>query len=158
MESWAIKKTEHWRIDAFEQCCWEDSWDPLHSREVKAVNPKGNQSWIFIRRADAEAETLVTIICVMTVWYTVMRIILKNISIIPKTFLLPLIGPFLPSILKPFPSSSNHWSASCHYRLSHALQNFIWRKSCTIFSIFFFFGCFHPLYLFWVHIYCCMYQ
>ena len=57
MESWTIKKTENWRIDAFEHWCWEDSWDPLGSREVKVVNPKGNQSWIFIRRADAEAET-----------------------------------------------------------------------------------------------------
>ena len=29
---------------------------PLDSKEMKLVNPKGNQSWIFIRRADAEAE------------------------------------------------------------------------------------------------------
>ena len=27
-----------------------------HSKEIKPVNPKGNQPWIFIRRADAEAE------------------------------------------------------------------------------------------------------
>ena len=26
------------------------------SKETKPVNPKGNQPWIFIRRADAEAE------------------------------------------------------------------------------------------------------
>ena len=30
---------------------------PLDSKEIKPVNPKGNQSWIFIRKTDAEAET-----------------------------------------------------------------------------------------------------
>ena len=29
------------------------------SKEIKPVNPKGNQSWIFIGRTDAEAEALV---------------------------------------------------------------------------------------------------
>ena len=29
----------------------------LDFREIKPVNPKGNQSWIFIGRTDAEAET-----------------------------------------------------------------------------------------------------
>ena len=28
----------------------------LDCKEIKPVNPKGNQSWIFIRRTDAEAE------------------------------------------------------------------------------------------------------
>ena len=32
----------------------ESPWD---SKEIKPVNPKGNQSWIFIRKTDAEAET-----------------------------------------------------------------------------------------------------
>ena len=30
---------------------------PLDCKEIKAVSPKGNQSWIFIGRTDAEAET-----------------------------------------------------------------------------------------------------
>ena len=30
---------------------------PLDSKEIQPVHPKGNQSWIFIGRADAEAET-----------------------------------------------------------------------------------------------------
>ena len=34
----------------------EDSWDSLDCKEIKLVNPKGNQSWIFIARTDAEAE------------------------------------------------------------------------------------------------------
>ena len=29
---------------------------PLDCKEIKPVNPKGNQSWIFIGRTDAEAE------------------------------------------------------------------------------------------------------
>ena len=31
---------------------------PLDSKEIKSVNPKGNQPWIFIRGTDAEAEAL----------------------------------------------------------------------------------------------------
>ena len=31
---------------------------PLDCKEIKPVNPKGNQSWIFIRRTDAEAPIL----------------------------------------------------------------------------------------------------
>ena len=30
---------------------------PLDHKEIQPVNPKGNQSWIFIGRTDAEAET-----------------------------------------------------------------------------------------------------
>ena len=36
----------------------EDSLNPLDCKEMKQVNPKGNQSWIFIGRTGAEAETL----------------------------------------------------------------------------------------------------
>ena len=32
---------------------------PLNSKDIKQVNPKGNQSCIFIGRTDAEAETLI---------------------------------------------------------------------------------------------------
>ena len=30
---------------------------PLDSKEVQLVHPKGDQSWVFIGRTDAEAET-----------------------------------------------------------------------------------------------------
>ena len=30
---------------------------PLDCKKIQPVHPKGNQSWIFIGRADAEAET-----------------------------------------------------------------------------------------------------
>ena len=32
---------------------------PLDCKEIQPVNPKGNQSWIFIGRTDAESETLI---------------------------------------------------------------------------------------------------
>ena len=32
---------------------------PLDSKEIKQVNPKGNQPWIFIRRTDAGVEVLI---------------------------------------------------------------------------------------------------
>ena len=35
----------------------EDSWESLGLQEIQSVHPKGDQSWIFIRRTDAEAET-----------------------------------------------------------------------------------------------------
>ena len=35
----------------------EDSWDSFGLQGDQTVNPKGNQSWIFIGRIDAEAET-----------------------------------------------------------------------------------------------------
>ena len=34
----------------------EDLESPVDSKKIKPVNPKGNQSWIFIRKTDAEAE------------------------------------------------------------------------------------------------------
>ena len=56
-ESWAIKKAEHQRIDAFE-LWWEKTLEsPLDCKESQPVHPKGSQSWIFIGRTDAEAET-----------------------------------------------------------------------------------------------------
>ena len=30
---------------------------PLDSKEIQPVHPKGDQSWVFIGRTDAEAET-----------------------------------------------------------------------------------------------------
>ena len=57
-ESWTIKKAECQRIDAFEMWCWEKILEsPLDCKEIKPVNPKGNQPRIFIERTDAEAES-----------------------------------------------------------------------------------------------------
>ena len=35
----------------------EDSWESLGLQEIQPVHPKGDQSWLFIGRTDAEAET-----------------------------------------------------------------------------------------------------
>ena len=55
-ESWTIKKAEHW-INAFKLWCWRRLESPLNCKEVKPVNPKGNQPWIFTGRTVAKAET-----------------------------------------------------------------------------------------------------
>ena len=51
-ESWVPKNWCFWTV-AVEKTLES----PLDCRDIKPVNPKGNQSWIFIRRSDAEAET-----------------------------------------------------------------------------------------------------
>ena len=57
-ESWTVKKAE-----------WQKNWcywtmvlektleSPLDCKEIQPVHPKGDQSWMFIGRTDAEAET-----------------------------------------------------------------------------------------------------
>ena len=50
-ECWALK---NW---CFQTVVLEKTLEsPFDSKEIKAVNPKGNQPWIFIGRADVEAE------------------------------------------------------------------------------------------------------
>ena len=57
-ESWTIKKAEHWRIDAFGTVVLEKTLEnPLDWKEIQPVNPKGDQSWVFIGRTDVETET-----------------------------------------------------------------------------------------------------
>ena len=51
-ESWAQKNWCFWTV-----MLKKTLGSPLVCKEIQPVNPKGNQSWIFIRRTDAEAET-----------------------------------------------------------------------------------------------------
>ena len=55
-ERWTIKKVECQRTDAFKLWCWRRLLSPLDYKEIKPVNPKGNQPWILIGRTDTEAE------------------------------------------------------------------------------------------------------
>ena len=55
-ECWTIKKAEHQTTDAFE-LLEKILEGPLDCEEIKPLQTKGYQSWIFIRRTDAEAET-----------------------------------------------------------------------------------------------------
>ena len=57
-ESWTIKKAECWRIDGFELWCWRRLLRVLWTARRSNQYPKGNQSWIFIGRTDAEAPIL----------------------------------------------------------------------------------------------------
>ena len=56
-ESWTVKKAERRRINAFELWCWRRLESPLDCKEIQPVHPKGDKSWVFIGRSDAEAET-----------------------------------------------------------------------------------------------------
>ena len=57
-ESWTIKKAECQRIDAFELWCWRRFLRvPWTARRFNYLHPKGDQSWVFIRRTDTEGET-----------------------------------------------------------------------------------------------------
>ena len=58
-ESWAIKKAECWRIDAFELWYWRKLLRVLWSARRSNQSTKGNQTWMFMGRTDAEAETLI---------------------------------------------------------------------------------------------------
>ena len=51
-ESWALKNWCFWTVVL--------EWtleSPLDSKEIQSVHPKGNQSWMFIGKTDAKAET-----------------------------------------------------------------------------------------------------
>ena len=56
-ESWTIKKAERRRIDVLNCGVGEDSWESLDYKEIQPVHCQGDQSWIFIRGTDDEAET-----------------------------------------------------------------------------------------------------
>ena len=51
-----VKKVKCRRIDAFELWWWTLK-SPLDWKKIQPVHPKGDQSWVFIGRTDAEAET-----------------------------------------------------------------------------------------------------
>ena len=51
-ESWALKNWYFWPM-----VLEKTLESPLDCKEIQPVYPKGNQSWIFIGRTDAEAET-----------------------------------------------------------------------------------------------------
>ena len=50
-ESWALKNWCFWSV-----VLEKTLESPMESTEMKPVNPKGNQSWIFIGRTDDEAD------------------------------------------------------------------------------------------------------
>ena len=58
--TWELDYKESWVLNTW--CFWtvvleKTLESPLDCKEVRQVNPKGNQLWILIGRTDAEAET-----------------------------------------------------------------------------------------------------
>ena len=51
-ESWAVKNWCFWTV-----VLEKTLESPLDYKEIQPVHPKGDQSWVFIGRTDAEAET-----------------------------------------------------------------------------------------------------
>ena len=51
-ESWALKHWYFWTV-----VLEKTVESPLYCKEIQPVHPKGDQSWVFIGRTDAEAET-----------------------------------------------------------------------------------------------------
>ena len=53
-EGWMPKNWSFWTV-----VLEKTLESPLDCKEIQPVHPKGNQSWIFIGRTDAEAEALI---------------------------------------------------------------------------------------------------
>ena len=56
-ESWTIKKAEPEELMLLNCGVRETLESPLDCKEIQLVHPKGNQSWVFTGRTDAEADT-----------------------------------------------------------------------------------------------------
>ena len=59
---WELDHKEGWALNnwCFLTVVLEKTLEnPLNCKEIKPVNPEGNQSWIFIGRIDAKAEVLI---------------------------------------------------------------------------------------------------
>ena len=57
---WELDYKENWALKSW--CFWtvvleKTLESPLDCKEIQAIHPKGNQSWIFIGRTDVETET-----------------------------------------------------------------------------------------------------
>ena len=65
VQMWELDHKEGWASKNW--CFWTMELgkileSPLDCKEIKPVNPKGNQPWIFIERTDAKAEALINIL------------------------------------------------------------------------------------------------
>ena len=61
VEVWELDHKEGWMLKnwCFQNVVLEKTLEsPLDCKEIKPVNPKGNQSWIFIGKTDTEAPIL----------------------------------------------------------------------------------------------------
>ena len=80
---WELDHKEGWLLKCW--CFWTVVLDkilesPLDCKEIKPVNPKGNQPWIFIGRIDAEAEAPILWLPGANHWLTVKTLMLGKIE------------------------------------------------------------------------------
>ena len=71
MRMWELDHKESWAVKNW--CFWTVGLEktlesPLDCKEIQPVHPKGNQSWIFIERTDAEGETQILWLPVAMNW------------------------------------------------------------------------------------------
>ena len=74
-ESWALKNWCFWTV-----VLEKTLESPLDCKEIQPVHPKGDQSWVFIRKTDAKAETPV-------LWH-----LMQRVDSLEKTLMLGRIG------------------------------------------------------------------
>ena len=74
-ESWALKNWCFWTV-----VLKKTLESPLDCKEIQPVHPKGDQSWVFIGRTDAEAETPI-------LWH-----LMQRVDSLEKTLMLGGIG------------------------------------------------------------------
>ena len=70
---WELDHQEDWALKnwCFRIVVLEKTLESLlDSKEIKPINPKGNQSWIFIGRTDAEVEAPILWSPVLKIWLT----------------------------------------------------------------------------------------
>ena len=70
---WELDYKESWALENW--CFWtvvleKTLESPLDCKEIQPVHPKGDQSWVFIGRTDAEAETPVLWLPDVNNWLT----------------------------------------------------------------------------------------
>ena len=61
VQMWELDYKEGWAPKnwCFQVMVLEKTQSPLASKEIKPINPKGKQSWIFIGRTEADAKALI---------------------------------------------------------------------------------------------------
>ena len=74
-ESWAPKNWCLWTV-----VLEKTLESPLDCKEIQPVHPKGNQSWIFIRRTDFEAETPILCLPDLNNWLIWKTLILEGLA------------------------------------------------------------------------------
>ena len=63
-ESWVLKNWCFWTVEL------KTLESPLDIKEIQPVHPKGDQSWVFIGKTDADAETPNTLATDLKNWLT----------------------------------------------------------------------------------------